>query len=169
MYPLRQRRDKLNGPRLSRGQTACGQCGGRKLRKHQRCAGQGGRDVLQFLRAGVHDVDADANPLATFEDQIAVVVQYGGLKRKRGSSGGGRSTRRGNGDRNGRWCGCRRRRRRCHRCSGGSRRRAGGRELATGGFGHFVSKLPSRPLNEVIHEEVAVLLKRTTRSTTTLA
>src|SRR4026207_1561954 len=76
---------------------ACGQCGGRKWRKHQRCAGQGGRDVLQFLRAGVHDVDADANPLATFEDQIAVVVQYGGLKRKRGSSRGGRSTPRGGG------------------------------------------------------------------------
>src|SRR6185503_843323 len=101
---------------------------------------------------------------ATFEDQIAVVVQYGGLKRKRGSSRGGRSTRRGNGDRNDRWCDCRHRRR-CHRCSRGSRRRAGGRELATNGFGHFVNKLSSRILNEVIHEEVAVLLKRLNANT----
>ena len=73
-----------------------------------------------------------------------------------------RATRQGNGDRDGRRCGCRRGRRsgHRHRCSGRSCRRAGGRELAPGCVGHFLSKLLGRSLNEVIQEVVAVLLKR---------
>src|SRR5262249_17204640 len=149
---LGEGRDEVNGPRLSRLETAGRKSGRRKLGEHKWSTGQGCCHILKFLRAGVHDVDADADSLASFKNQIAVVVQYGGFKRKGRRSGGGGTIRCCNRNHNRRER-CRCRRGRCTRWGRGCR--SGGSEAIPGRFGDFVRKLTRRTLNEVVQYIVA--------------
>ena len=79
---LRYRRHKFDRTGLAWLESSDRQCGGRKLGEERSGSRQGRRDTLKFLFSSVHEVDAHPNALASFKDQIAVLIQHSGLKQK---------------------------------------------------------------------------------------